>query len=393
MLFFAIILGLMLFSHSEAFSVPHTLKVKSLRKLPGCFKYPGSSSPQISSAVNLKATPGCLFACIDTKAKLAGLLAVVGVLLIWIQKALWTPSRTYNKDKNTVGNEYDNWTREGILEYYWGEHIHLGYYNDEERAAGYLKKNFVEAKYSFIDRMMEFGEVDKLVRPTRVLDVGCGIGGTSRYLAKAFGESTKVTGITISQNQVDRATELAKQRGINNVEFVLMDALAMTFPDNSFDVVWACESGEHMPDKQRYVEEMMRVLKPGGRLVVATWCQRDDGVRPFNAAERKTLDFLYSEWTHPFFISIKKYVKIMSDLQLLRGIRTADWTVPTLPSWRHSIWAGVFDPWPVLSRPHLWWKCLRDGVTLDRMHSAFASGLMEYGMFTATKLDPYVPPK
>ena len=43
-----------------------------------------------------------------------------------------------------------------------------------------------------------------------------------------------------------------------------MDALAMTWPDNSFDLVWACESGEHMPDKKRYVEEMARVLKPGG---------------------------------------------------------------------------------------------------------------------------------
>ena len=42
-----------------------------------------------------------------------------------------------------------------------------------------------------------------------------------------------------------------------------MDALAMTIPDNSFDLVWACESGEHMPDKRKYVEEMVRVLKPG----------------------------------------------------------------------------------------------------------------------------------
>jgi MPBQ/MSBQ methyltransferase len=52
-----------------------------------------------------------------------------------------------------------------------------------------------------------------------------------------------------------------------------MDALKMDFPDNTFDIVWACESGEHMPDKKRYVEEMARVLKPGGRIVIATWCQ------------------------------------------------------------------------------------------------------------------------
>jgi MPBQ/MSBQ methyltransferase len=56
-----------------------------------------------------------------------------------------------------------------------------------------------------------------------------------------------------------------------------MDALKMDFPDNYFDLVWACESGEHMPDKKLYVEEMTRVLKPGGTIVIACWCQREEG--------------------------------------------------------------------------------------------------------------------
>ena len=41
--------------------------------------------------------------------------------------------------------------------------------------------------------------------------------------------------------------------------------------------VWACESGEHMPDKRKYIEEMTRVLKPGGTLAIACWCQREEG--------------------------------------------------------------------------------------------------------------------
>jgi ubiquinone/menaquinone biosynthesis C-methylase UbiE len=45
-----------------------------------------------------------------------------------------------------------------------------------------------------------------------------------------------------------------------------MDALNMEFADDSFDFVWACESGEHMPDKKAYVEEMARVLAPGGKV-------------------------------------------------------------------------------------------------------------------------------
>ena len=209
-----------------------------------------------------------------TLIKGAPALVVFSCLLVyWINRILWTPSRTYNREKNTVGNEYDAWTREGILEYYWGEHIHLGYYNDDERKMGYKRKNFIKAKYDFIDEMAKFAGVafETNEKTLKILDVGCGIGGTSRYLARNFGDKASVTGITLSPNQVDRATSLAKDRGIKNANFLVMDALNMNFPDNSFDVVWACESGEHMPDKKRYVEEMVRVLKPGGRLVIATW--------------------------------------------------------------------------------------------------------------------------
>ena len=211
------------------------------------------------------------------------------------------------------------------------------------------------------------------------------IAGTSRYLAKKLGTETSVTGITLSPQQVLRAKALATERGITNADFVVMDALKMTFPDNSFDLVWACESGEHMPDKKLYVEEMTRVLKPGGRIVIATWCQRDDSKKPFNAEDRKMLDFLYAEWTHPYFISIEEYARLMLGTGKLETVVTDDWAVQTIPSWRHSIWVGVYNPLPVLRRPWLWWKCLRDGITLERMHLAFTSGLMQYGMMTAVK--------
>ncbi len=54
-------------------------------------------------------------------------LAVAAALIGWLVRTLNTPSRVYDREKNTVGREYDAWTSEGILEYYWGEHIHLGY--------------------------------------------------------------------------------------------------------------------------------------------------------------------------------------------------------------------------------------------------------------------------
>ena len=159
----------------------------------------------------------------------------------------------------------------------------------------------------------------------------------------------------------------------------------MTFPDNSFDFVWACESGEHMPDKKKYVEEMTRVLKPGGKIVIATWCQRDDRNKPFDSKERRMLNFLYSEWTHPYFISIEEYRRLMEGTNKLSQIKTDDWTPQTISSWLHSIWVGVFDPMPVFSKPKVWLKTFRDGLTLVRMHKSFKSGLMQYGMMTGTK--------
>eukprot|EP00951_Prasinocladus_malaysianus_P001813 scaffold12870_cov37-Prasinocladus_malaysianus.AAC.1 len=59
-------------------------------------------------------------------------------------------------------------------------------------------------------------------------------------------------GITLSPNQVKRASELAAERGLANVSFQVMNALEMEFDDGQFDLVWACESGEHMPDKTKY---------------------------------------------------------------------------------------------------------------------------------------------
>jgi MPBQ/MSBQ methyltransferase len=235
--------------------------------------------------------------------------------------------------------------------------------------------------------MLEFAAVSG--SPAKLLDVGCGIGGTTRHLARKFGPATQLTGITLSPNQAARATELAAGAGLGNCEFRVMDALAMEFADNTFDFVWACESGEHMPDKKKYVEEMVRVLKPGGTLVIATWCQREPTPEaPITAAEQEELRFLYEEWSHPYFISIEEYARLLQGTGAAGTVISDDWAKQTIPAWRHSIWAGVWDPWPVVARPHVWYKTVRDIVCLEKMHQAFAKGLMTYGMLRMTKKVP-----
>ena len=61
------------------------------------------------------------------------------------------------------------------------------------------------------------------------------------------------------------------------------DALQQPFSDKSFDLIWSLESGEHMPDKQRFVGELVRVCAPGGRIIIVTWCHRCSLPSPLSA--------------------------------------------------------------------------------------------------------------
>ena len=75
--------------------------------------------------------------------------------------------------------------------------------------------------------------------------------------------------------QAARANALAKEQGLGDkASFQVADALQQPFEDGAFDLVWSMESGEHMPDKARFVGELARVCMPGGRIIIVTWCHR-----------------------------------------------------------------------------------------------------------------------
>ncbi len=299
------------------------------------------------------------------------LLLVVGIVVYLI-----TP-RSYQSSE-TVANSYDEWTQDGILEFYWGEHIHLGHYGSPPR-----RKDFLQAKSDFVHEMVKWGGLDKLPRGTTVLDVGCGIGGSSRILAKDYG--FEATGITISPQQVKRAQELTPE-GVT-AKFQVDDALALSFPSNSFDVVWSIEAGPHMPDKAKYAQEMMRVLKPGGILVVADWNQRDDRSLPLNFWEKPVMRQLLDQWSHPSFSSIEGFSEQIAETGLVEGeVVTADWTQETLPSWLESIWQGIIKPKGLIRFGFSGFiKSLREVPTMLLMRIGFGSGLCRFGMFRAIK--------
>lgn len=85
----------------------------------------------------------------------------------------------------------------------------------QEQAQGYRKKGFIQAKHDFVLEMAKFAELDHT--PGAILDVGCGIGGTSRLLAQCYPMAT-VTGITLSKGQVERGTQLNQDRDLANCE-------------------------------------------------------------------------------------------------------------------------------------------------------------------------------
>jgi MPBQ/MSBQ methyltransferase len=307
---------------------------------------------------------------------LTALGLILGVLTIGIGIYLLT-ARPY-QSSNSVATSYDEWTEDGILEFYWGEHIHLGHYGSPPQ-----QKDFLTAKADFVHEMVRWGGLDQLPSGTTVLDVGCGIGGSSRILGRDYGFA--VTGITISPQQVQRAQELTPTE--LNVQFRVDDAMALSYPDGSFDVVWSIEAGPHMPDKAVFAKELMRVLKPGGMLVVADWNQRDDRQIPLNLWEKPVMQQLLDQWSHPAFSSIEGFSELLAATGFVQGtVTTADWTQETLPSWIDSIWQGIARPKGLVSFGVSGFiKSLREVPTILLMRLAFGQGLCRFGMFRAVR--------
>jgi len=165
----------------------------------------------------------------------------------------------YN-EKDRVRDHYDR-----TSPYYrdlWGEHLHHGYWVSGEETKEQAQVQLVE----------HLAHVAALMPGRKILDVGCGFGASSIYLAKKYG--AEATGITISPVQVEMARKAAATDGGVKAKFILMDAEEMKF-DQAFDVVWSIESISHYPQKQKFFASAAQCLESGGTLAVTDWFKKE----------------------------------------------------------------------------------------------------------------------
>lgn len=164
-----------------------------------------------------------------------------------------------------VGKLYDRLTLTALDDGTFNPNIHIGFWDTPDSEA-----TLEEAVDRLTDVLIERLLVDD---SAHVLDLGCGVGGPGLRVARTTG--ARVTGVSISQEQVKTANRLAEKAGLaDRATFQHADAMKLPFEDGLFDAVMALESIIHMPDRQQVLTEASRVLRPGGRLVLTDIFER-----------------------------------------------------------------------------------------------------------------------
>ncbi len=193
----------------------------------------------------------------------------------------------YGAAVKTARDYYNSEDADNFYALVWGgEDIHVGLYEQpqEDIYTASVRTNAVMA-----------GQVPGLGADTRVIDLGSGYGGALRYLAREYGCSG--IGFNLSERENERGRRQNAEQGLDDrVEIVDGNFEDVIYDDASFDVVWSQEAFLHSGDRRRVMEEVVRILRPGGTFIVSDPMQADDrsneGLQPI--LDRLHLDTLGS---------------------------------------------------------------------------------------------------
>lgn len=189
----------------------------------------------------------------------------------------------------------------------WGKDLHLGL----PREGGGSQQ---EAMEHATERMASFASLDA---SSRVLDLGSGYGAPARFLAARFG--CRVTGLNVSTVEIEEAERQTRAEGLeSSVTFDCGDFHELPYADDSFDVVWSQDSLMYGADKRRILEEVARVLRPGGLLDFTDILAR----RNLDPEDRERL---YARVRTPEMWDTERYLAELIDLEFeIR--RVEDWS-------------------------------------------------------------------
>ncbi|MFN4261074.1 MAG: class I SAM-dependent methyltransferase [Gemmataceae bacterium] len=165
----------------------------------------------------------------------------------------------------------------------FGKHVHWGYWDEPDQADG-SPEDYAAAAERLCQQVIRAGAIHD---GQRVLDVGCGFGGTIASLNERFGNLDMI-GVNIDARQLDRARQEVRPHNGNRVEFIEADACQLPFPNDSFDRILAVECIFHFGDRGAFFAEASRVLRPGGVLALSDFVPPEDAVsvlKSFNASQ------------------------------------------------------------------------------------------------------------
>jgi len=218
----------------------------------------------------------------------------------------------------------------------------------------------------------------------RILDAGCGVGGSAIWLAKTY--DVEIIGITPVASQVARAQHYAQEHGVaDHVSFEQQDYTSTSFPDASFDVVWAMESLCHAPDKRLVLAEARRLLRPGGRLGMVEYMRTR---RPHAAVDEALLHSWLSGWAIPDIAMAPEWLEWTHEVGFC-DVQLVDMTRNIRPSLRRLYRLAVLT-WPVAFILHA--IGLRSETQQGNLRGAFDQyhalrrGLWFYALLIATSM-------